>query len=251
MKSLSLTFLSFLLVINVFAQVETCKNIFGITPYFSNISNAQKLPFEPALIDNNYYVNGKYEKPLDVNYVGFYVNLESYQRFKNNFYSIGSVEFGKDKYIGTLNYSNSNSKDSPIDSFAKEDINGLTIGMSLGIAKAYFVTKSKKLMLMPKVEFYSKGLIKERDIITSGNPYKFSETNTTLYQGLRLGLNVNYFFSKHFGVGLSFNQVFKLETTTYSKVSLTREQKETGVVLNLNQLPQVRFLYTFNFRKDK
>jgi hypothetical protein len=251
MKSLALSIISFLLVFNVFAQVDSYKNILGFTPYFSSLSNAQKLPIEPTLSNENFYVNGKYEKPLQVNYTGFYANLEICEKFKNNFYFVSNFQFGQDNYKGTLNYSKGSQANSPIDSFAVEEIYGMNIGVGFGIGKAYYVTKSKKLMLMPKAQFYYHGIIRDLNLYNSGNRYSYSDTYSTMNQGLRLGLNVNYFFSKHFGVGLSFNQVVKLETTSNYKLSQKQEQRETGLVLNLNQLPQVRFLYTFNFRKGE
>lgn len=133
---------------------------------------------------------------------------------------------------------------------ATEKVKIIGGGVSAGIGKAFYFGESKKLMLMPNMRAYfeSSSFDGSYSSGTASNPNATKDESYGYYNqyGLTLGLQANYQFSKHFGLGLHMNNIIGFEHVQASRnIVFVEDISEQNFVLNLKQTPQLHVIYYF------
>ncbi len=251
MKITTLLSLIFSLFLGSAQGQDSMQNIIGIAPFFTTQPDLTNLEFPLSVqnIPGNNSPNLIYEEKMKVNYTGFTIPIYYMAQLPRNFFAISMFGYGVEAYASELNYANYALADPKC--IEKETVTSNRFIIYSGFGKTFYVLPTKKLVFIPhlglfgdiytyhkKISYYSVGSYGEDE--TRGS-YSIS--------GLSLGLQINYQMSKHFGIGLGWNQLMKLQRKESTYEWYAKTENIRSFTVNLKQSPQLSLLYYFRGKR--
>lgn len=236
------------------AQVKVT-NILGVTPSLTHTFNASNSPF-PLVLDRSYLVDDGdyvyYNKLLKApDFTSYQIPISFSKEQSNNFFLNFNAGFGQDYYSSTLTYIAVDMTDFSSEyQYIKEEVNALNIFGQLSIGKAIYFMPEKKLMAMPCLGGFW-GLYEYERTLSSDDKFLFfnnseSSVGYRSIAGINLDLSINYQMTKHFGLGLNFNDIVRFYNLELKKEKTSGEPKNSSQMeLNLNFAPRISLLYYF------
>lgn len=217
MKNTIFFSLVFLFVFKLSAQ-DSSKIVVFLNPYFTNdyIDNEFKITNKNSQYPNS--VSGRFEDPIKTTFYNANIDVKVYLPIRNNYIAIIQAGIGKSNYLSTIGYSQFLYRDINGNNIFEnreliENINGKSINFQYGIGKKYLLDKNKKLSLVIEGLLYASANSAYKEI----NDYKVGESKNSnsgmnyLYSnfhgGVKCNLALNYQLYKHFGVGLTVNDL--------------------------------------------
>jgi hypothetical protein len=207
-----LLIISFLLIqfSSASAQQEGSSIFIELTPSFTN--KLSGMPYENRLNNNRpLYHPPVAEEPILQKYYGWCSGLKLYKHIKQNWYIVGGLSLGINKYSGTLNYTFSDVYTATSTKYTnQEDINGLSGDIRIGIGKQCFLDAEKKVFILPEalVGLTESGYYGS---YTLGNYLaNYNYLNESFGVGAQLNLKFAYQFNNHFALGLTLKDLVNL-----------------------------------------
>jgi hypothetical protein len=256
MKPTKLFLLIFLLSFATMANAQVkVTNILGVSPSLTHTFNASNSPFS-LVLDRNYLVDNSdyvyYNKLIKApDFTSYQIPIRFSKEQSNNFFINFTAGFGQDYYSSTLTYKATDITDFSSEyQYIKEEVDAYNIFGQLSIGKAIYFLPEKKLMVMPCLGGFW-GLYEYERVLSSDDKFLFfnnseSSAGYKSIAGINLGLSINYQMTKHFGLGLNFNDIvrfYKLELK--KEYTIGEPQKSSQMELNLNFTPRISLLYYF------
>ncbi len=246
--------LIFIFTISANAQVKVT-NILGVSPSLTHTFNASNSPFS-LVLDRSYLVDDGdyvyYNKLLKApDFTSYQIPISFSKEQSNNFFLNFTAGFGQDYYSSTLTYIAVDMTDFSSEyHYIKEEVNAFNIFGQLSIGKAIYFMPEKKLMAMPCLGGFW-GLYEYERTLSSDDKFLFfnnseSSVGYKSIAGINLDLSINYQMTKHFGLGLNFNDIVRFYNLELKKeYTIGEPQKSSQMELNLNFAPRISLLYYF------
>ncbi len=245
----SLLVLVFLLSFNANAQIKVT-NILGISPSITNTLNAADPPF-PILVDVNYFGDNTsiyFETMKEPKFNSFFIPIAYAKEISNNYFVSIGFGFGLDHFTSELSYFYWPSGQFGTQEFLKEEVKADKTLFYMNIGKAFYFNTEKKLLFMPFIGVFTEAYWYDRTLSYYGPSISGNARDSygyNLKDGVNIGLILNYQFTKHFGIGLNFNDVIKIYKLNYKKDNSAEEINRKQIEFNLNQAPRISLLYYF------
>jgi hypothetical protein len=250
MKLLKIYVLAFfmILTVSVFAQQKAI-NFISFSPSFTRSYDASNLSF-PILVDIDYKKPStlvSMEVMREPTYSKYMIPISVSSEISNGFYLNCGIGYGSEKYFAQLDYyKETNGNDPGSFEFVSEEVKSRNSLFALNLGKAVFLTSEKRIMIMPFCGVFGNFHEYKRIVTESNSIYPPSDSKGQLNNlGANLGVAFNFQLSKHFGLGLNFNDIIKY-TSQNTVVSYPPKDETTNKFeFNFNLVPQLNLLFYF------
>lgn len=227
---------------------EPVKHMLSVSLEHSKNVDYQKMKYLPT----NYYGSGnpllgiyyKSEKPRFNYYevpIGYIIDGNK------GYFFVSELSIYKSEYRSTYEFYLHTDYDNRYKSIENVDGNGWYF--SFGLGKGFYLTDSKKILLIPMLESYLSGFdyVGEKGVFHNSvsNPLPERIDGSDFGFGLVASLNVNFQVSKHFGLGLKFRNLATYDNRSYNTNTSSIEIIEV-FNYNFKQTPQLFLIYYFN-----
>lgn len=191
---------------------------------------------QDVLVSNLYLRNNEYAK------IQYEIDLGLQEHFNHLVVPVlfiadlkNSLAFIVDTRLSMFNYEANRNFINPFfadkNGYRRENVSGFGIYQYNGVGKAFRFLENKNLMVLPHVGIHS-GVISSDYVSSSkinGNESRNHYTNANFYLGAQTGLIINFDLSKHFALGLNFNNVFGIQYNEVSREEISENNTYFGL----------------------
>jgi hypothetical protein len=240
LKMKSLIFLCVMIHLSEFAFTQNKDNNYFAFQFDSRWGLSNN-PYPLKLQNANTNLYGlKYVTPLTTTYLKGGIFIKQYIALKGPWYLISSCGYGMDEYESISFYGSYDKNGSWTQSSITETISGNYVTLKFGIGKRFYLTKNKKLILIPESFIKYEGNIYRKiisDQYTSGKQYDQHYSGLFMNFSLQLNMSIQYHLFEKFGVGISFENLINVNDKYIEDEDHNPPIQKKEIIVGKNMLP--------------